>query len=74
MLHGLFECVQDWGAQETFWKKEISEVLEQIRSLQHNIQMCITHLLDRGDPLLDDSALCTSKIIPRENLMALNTA
>lgn len=66
--------LQGWGAQETLWKKKISQVLEQIGFLQHNTQVCITHLLDRGGPLLDDSALCTSKILPCENLMALNTA
>jgi len=44
------------------------------RVLQYSTQECITYLLDGGGPLLDVSALCTSKLLSCENLMALNVA
>lgn len=58
-----FECIWDWKTESILDnRREISKVLEQVECFYHYTQLCIAHVLDRGGPSLDDSALCPSGI------------
>lgn len=68
LLHGFFFFFNVCGTgkhRKHFGEKKkrpISKVLKQVGYFYHSTQVCIAHLLDRGGPLLDDSALCPFEI------------